>query len=281
MVYFFIYYTFAHIVQDAQFTNRQHKSKAIEAFVISINGTVPPSGVIFRQWKWSRDGRCVSVWAVRQGAGSPGEERPLETVLQEGDFHAMALSRRWLHRHQPYLPTDHQGCQIWRISLWQGTVTGFLFIIMVMNSFEILLGNDLSENLTLVFSDALFNKISNVLIYFNLYMIYYNIKHLFLNTPLKMSPIQLWLSINGTADIMESSFLQSQLPHLQKSVSWLACCAFPGWAGGTGLSAVLHRLWLRGSSGAPAQPHPLLHSWQRDQHLQDCGEVGSLHHGCA
>lgn len=58
--------------------------------------------------------------AVRQGAGSPGEERPLEAVLQEGDLHALALPHRGPGRHQPYLPADHQGRQVRGVPLRQG-----------------------------------------------------------------------------------------------------------------------------------------------------------------
>lgn len=54
----------------------------------------------------------------------------------------------------------------------------------------------------------------------------------------------------------------------------------PGWPVGVGLAAVLRWLRFRDPSGAAAQPHSLLHPGQRDQHLKDGGEMGSLRHGC-
>lgn len=56
------------------------------------------------------------------------------------------------------------------------------------------------------------------------------------------------------------------------------CCSGrrPCWAG---LPAILRRLWLWGASGALAEFNPFLHPGQRDQLVENCGEVGSVHHG--
>ncbi len=94
---------------------------------LAVNVSSPPAGLLFGQWERPCDGRRVAVWAVREGAGSPGEERPLEAVLQEGDLHALALPCRRSGRHQPHLPANRQGRQVRRIPLRQGDCVFSLF----------------------------------------------------------------------------------------------------------------------------------------------------------
>lgn len=97
-----------------------------------MNGS-SPTGLVAGQWERPRDGRCVAVRAVCEGAGSPGEERPLEAVLQEGDLHAMALAHRGPGRHQPHLPTDRQGRQVRGVPLRQGTFLSLFTLIVCMD----------------------------------------------------------------------------------------------------------------------------------------------------
>ncbi|XP_053723375.1 unconventional myosin-VIIa-like isoform X3 [Synchiropus splendidus] len=80
----------------------------------------PTAGVVSGQRQRPRDGRRVSVRAVRQRAGRPGAQRPLEAVLQEGALHAVALPGRRPRGHRPHLPAGGAGGQVRRVPLRPG-----------------------------------------------------------------------------------------------------------------------------------------------------------------
>lgn len=94
-----------------------------------------------------------------------------------------------------------------------------------------------------------------------------------------MSLISFCLSIPEVQVLFRHHEKPLSFPSPEIRIFTLTFCVFSGWTGRTGLSAVLHWLWFRGAARAFAEPHPLLHPRQRNQHLEDCGEVGSFHHG--
>ena len=62
-------------------------------------------GVVVGQRRRPRDGRDISVRAVRQRARSAGAQRPLAALLPERDLLALARPHRGPGRNQPDLPT--------------------------------------------------------------------------------------------------------------------------------------------------------------------------------
>lgn len=77
-------------------------------------------GFFTGEWQWPRDGRCVPVWAVCQGARSTGAQRTVAALLQEGDLHSLAQPKWGQRGHQSHLPTDCPRGEVWGIPMWQG-----------------------------------------------------------------------------------------------------------------------------------------------------------------
>lgn len=81
---------------------------------------LPWLGLLTGERQWPCDGRCVSVWAVRQRAGSAGAQCTVAALLQEGDLHSLAQPKWGQCGHQSHLPTDCTRGEIWGVPVWQG-----------------------------------------------------------------------------------------------------------------------------------------------------------------
>ena len=64
-------------------------------------------GVVVGQRRRPRDGRDISVRAIRQRAGSAGAQRPLAALLPQRDLLPLARPHRGPGRNQPDLPTGN------------------------------------------------------------------------------------------------------------------------------------------------------------------------------